>query len=78
MTKMCLTVPGRHGKCIFTQGSFNLQGILKDINEQDTSFLDCKQEHMMKRRAPPDKVEVLHRLLPTEFFGFTSRIISKG
>ena len=37
-TKLCL---GRQGKYIFTQESLYLQDILKDINEQDTSFLDC-------------------------------------
>ena len=36
---MCLIVPGRQGKNILTQESFYLQGILNDINEQDTSFL---------------------------------------
>ena len=35
-------------------------------------------KHMMKRGAPPDKVGVLHRLLPIEFHGFTGRIDSKG
>ena len=34
-------VPGREGKYIFTKESFYLQGILNEINEQDTSFLDC-------------------------------------
>ena len=48
--------------------------IHNDINEQDTSFLDCKHKHMMKSEAPPDKIGVLHRLLPVEFDGFTSRI----
>ena len=71
---MCLIIPGRHGKYTLTQGSFYLQGILNDINEQDTSFLDCKQKHLMKSGAPPDKVGVLHRLLPIEFHGFTRRI----
>ena len=33
---MCLD---RQGKYIFTQESFCLQGILNDINEQDTSLL---------------------------------------
>ena len=65
-TQLCLIVP-----------SFYLQGILNDITEQDTSFLDCKHKHMMKSGAPPDKVGVLHRLLPIEFHGFTSRINSK-
>ena len=61
-------------KYIFTQESFYLQSILNDINEQDTSFLDCKHKHMMKSGAPPDKVGVLYHLLPIEFHGFTSRI----
>ena len=72
-TKLCLTVIGRHGKYIFTQESCYLQDILNDINEQDTSFLDCKHKHMMKSGAPPHKVRVLYRLLPIEFHGFTSR-----
>ena len=38
------------------QESFYLQGILNDINEQDTFFLECKHKQMMKRGAPPDKV----------------------
>ena len=45
-------------KYIFVQESFYLQGILNDINEQDTSFLDCKHKHMMKWGAPPDKFRV--------------------
>ena len=49
-------VPGRQGKCIFTQEVFCLQGILDHINEQDTSFLGCKHKHMMKRGAPPKKI----------------------
>ena len=49
-------------KYIFAQESFYLhvQGILNDINEQDTSFLDCKHKHMMKCAAPPDKFGVLY------------------
>ena len=57
-----------------TQKISYLQGILNVINEQDTSFLDCKHRHMMKSGAPPDKVGVLYRMLPIEFHGFTSRI----
>ena len=45
-------------KYIFTQEIFYLQGIINDINEQDTSFLDCKHKHMTKCGAPPDKFEV--------------------
>ena len=59
----------------FTQQSLYLQGVLNEMNEQDTSFLDCKHKQMMRSGAPPDKVRVLYRLLPTEFHGFTSRRI---
>ena len=62
------------GKYIFTQESLYLQGVLNDINEQDTSFLDCKHKHMMKSGVPPDKVRVLCRLSPIEIKSFTSRI----
>ena len=55
---------------IFAQESFYLQGILNDINEQDTSFLDCKHKNMIKCGAPPDKFVVLY------LHGFTSRINS--
>ena len=48
-TRLCLTVTGSKGKYIFAQESFYLQGILDDINEQDTSFLECKHKHMIKR-----------------------------
>ena len=59
---------------IFPQENFYLQGVLNDINEQD-SFFECKHKHMMKAGAPPDKVGVLYHLLPIEFHGFTSRIV---
>ena len=65
-------------KYIFVQESFYLQGILDDINKQDTSFLDCKHKHMMKSGAPPDNSEFCTVYLPKEFHGFTSRINSKG
>ena len=32
--------------------------MLDDVNEQDTSFLECKHKHMMKAGAPPDKFRV--------------------
>ena len=48
------------------------------MNEQDTSFLDCKHKHMMKSGAPLDKVGVLRRLLPIKFHGFTSRLDFQG
>ena len=55
-------VSGRQRKYIFAQESFYLQGILKDINEEETSFLDCKHKHMINNGASPDKFGVLHRL----------------
>ena len=62
-TRLCLIVPGRQEKIYFAQESFYIQGILDDINEQDTSFLDCKHKHMMKSGAPPDKFLVLYRMV---------------
>ena len=62
-TRLCLIVPGRQEKIILAQESFYLQVILyHDINEQDTSFVDCKHKHMMKSGAPPDKFIVLYRM----------------
>ena len=57
-TRLCLIVPGTAGKrkYIIAQESFYLQGKLDDINEKDTSFLDCKHKHIMKRGAPPDEI----------------------
>ena len=49
-------------KYISSQECFYLQGLLNDINEQDTSFLDCKHKHMIKCGAPPDKFGVLYRM----------------
>ena len=46
--QLCLIVSGRHEKYTFTQESLYLQGILHDINEQDTSFHDCKHKHLTK------------------------------
>ena len=43
--------------------TFYLQDILDDINEQDTSFLNCKHKHMMKSGAPPEKFIVLCRMV---------------
>ena len=60
MTKLCLIVPDRQAKYIFTQESFHLQGVLNDTNELDTSILDCKLKHMMQIGAPPDKFRVLY------------------
>ena len=77
-TRLCHIVPGRQEKVYFAQESFYLQGILNDINEQDTFFLDFKHKHMITSGAPPDKFTVLTIWLPIEFHGFTSRINSKG
>ena len=62
-------------KYIFAQENFYLQGILDDINEQDTSFLDCKQKHMMKSRAPPDKFGVLYRMVTYRIPWFRKQIL---
>ena len=56
----------------------SLRKVYDDINEQDTSFLDCKHKHMMKRVPPPDKFRSCTIWLHIEFHGFTSRINSKG
>ena len=77
-TRLCLIVLTGKRKYIFAQESFYLQGILDDINEQDTSFLDCKHKHMMKSGAPPDKFGVLYCMVTYRFHGFTSRINSQG
>ena len=50
-------------KYILARESFYLQGILHDINEQDTSILDCKHKHMMKSGAPSDKFGVLYSMV---------------
>ena len=66
-------------KYIVAQESFYLQGIFNDINEQDTSFLDCKHKHMMKCGDPPDQFLSQRTVfLPIEFHGFTIRINSQG
>ena len=57
-------------KIYFTEESFYLQGILNDINEQDTSFLHCKHKQILPYRVE----EVLYRLLPIVFLGFTNTI----
>ena len=49
-------------KYIFAQENFYLPGMLNNINEQDTSFLDCKHKYMMKSGAPPDKFGVMYRI----------------
>ena len=77
-TRLRLIVLAGKRKYIFAQESFYLKGILDDINEQDTSFLDCKHKHMMKSGAPPENSESCTIWLPKECHGFTSRIISKG
>ena len=65
-------------KYIFAQESFYLQGILNDISEQDTSFLNCKHKHMMKRGAPPDKFRVLYRMVTYRISWFHRQNNFKG
>ena len=65
-------------KNIFVQESFYLHGILDDINEQDTSFVDCKYKHMMRSGAPPDKFGVLYSKFSYRISWFTSRIYTKS
>ena len=60
-------------KYIFAQESFYLEGILNDINEQGTSFLDCKHKYMAIVLAI-----VLYGIFTYRIYGFTSRINSKG
>ena len=62
-TRLCIIVLAGKRKYIFAQESFYLQGILDDINEQDTYFLGCKHKHMMKSGAPPYKFGVLYRMV---------------
>ena len=76
--RQCLIVPGRQEKIYFCTRSFYLQGILDDINEQDTTFLDYKHEHMMKAELHLTNSESCTVWLLIEFHGFTSRINSKG
>ena len=68
-TRLCLIVPGRQEKIFFAQENFYLQGVLDDINEQDTSFFACKHKSIMKSGAPPEKFGVLYHM-------FTYRIPS--
>ena len=65
-------------KYILAQESLHLKDILNDINEQDTSFLDCKHKHMMNAELHLTNSESCTVWLPIEFHGFTSRINSKG
>ena len=59
---------------IFLHKKVPIYMVANNIDEQNTSFLDCKHKPIMKSGAPPDKVGVLHHLLPIESHGFTSRI----
>ena len=77
-TRLCLIVPGSQEKIYFCTRKFYLPGILDDINEEDTSFLDCKHKHMMKSGAPPDKFGVLYCMVTYRTPWFTRRINSKG
>ena len=50
------------------------KNIFSYINERGTSSPDCKYKHMLENRAPPDKSDVLYRVLHIEFHGFNSSI----
>ena len=63
---------------ILAEEIFYLQGKLNDINEQDTSFLDCKHKHMSINGAPPDRFGVLNCLPHLVFHGFTAGLMFKG
>ena len=76
-TKLCLIVLTGMENILHKKVSI-FKVYFNEINEQDTSFLDCKHMHKMKSGAPSDKVRVLHRLLPIKFHGFTSRIDLQG
>ena len=65
-------------KYIFAQERFYLKGILNDINEKDTSFLDCKNKHDEMRSSTSQIRSPCTVCLPIEFHGFTIRINSKG
>ena len=73
-TRLYLIVPASKIKCIFAQESFYLQGILDDIDEQDTSFPDCKHKHMMKSGAPPGKFGVLYRRVTYRIYSMVSQV----
>ena len=62
---------------IFLLKKVSIYKILININEQDTSFLNCKHKHMIQCGAVPDKVGVLHHLLPIEFHGSQAELISE-
>ena len=56
-----------HEKIYFCTRKF-LSTSYNNINEQDTSFLDCKHKHMMKCGATPDKFRVhIPYVYPIEF-----------
>ena len=58
---------------IFEQENFYLRGILDDIDEQVTSFVDCKHKHMMKSGTPPDKFGVLYSM-----FSYKNSMVSQA
>ena len=52
--------------------------MLNNINEHDTSFLDCKHKHMIKSKLHLIKSESCTVCYLKKFHGFTNLIISKG
>ena len=77
-TRLCLIAPGRQEKIYVCRRKFLSTGILDDINEHDTSFLDCKHKHMMKSGAPPDKFGVLYRIVTFRIPWFHKQISFSG
>ena len=59
---------------IFLNKKVSIYKVYSTISMDRTHLFLNKQKHMMKNRAPPDKVGVLHRLLLIEFQGYTIRI----
>ena len=55
-----------------------IQGIINNVNERDSSSLDCKHKHMLENGAPPDQFGVLYHVLPIEFHSFYIRINVSG
>ena len=61
-------------RMFFSQDSFYFQGLFIYINERDILSPDCQHKHILENGAPPDRFDVLYRLLRIEFHGFNSRI----
>ena len=65
--RLFLIIPGRHEKIYLCTRKFLYTRYTQDINEQGTSFLDCKHKHVIKCGAPPDKFGVLSCMFTYRF-----------